>query len=194
MKKICLHDRGREDFSLTAARPACCFGSKLRYAGLRIKKLLVNDHGEMSIYTCFLVMGVVILVSFLLLYASVKITCINIRNGAKMELNNLSASIYADTYRSQRETNFSEYLNTLYSSSDYTAMLEETVTDGLAGKLPLSTHDYQVKNISLSFHVAGDRVEYVFSCDAEFYIFMFGRQYPAITRHIELTGYHNTKF
>ena len=56
----------------------------------------------MSIYTCFLVMGVVILVSFLLLYASVKITCINIRNGAKMELNNLSASIYADTYRSQR--------------------------------------------------------------------------------------------
>ena len=97
MKKICLHDRVREDLSLTAARPACCFGSKLRYAGLRIKKLLVNDHGDMSIYTCFLVMGVVILVSFLLLYASVKITCINIRNGAKMELNNLSASIYADT-------------------------------------------------------------------------------------------------
>ena len=156
--------------------------------------LLVNDRGDMSIYTCFLVMGVVILVSFLLLYASVKITCINIRNGAKMELNNLSASIYADTYRSQRETNFSEYLNTLYSSSDYTAMLEETVTDGLANKLPLSTDDYQVRNISLSFHVAGDRVEYVISCDAEFYISMFGRQYPAITRHIELTGFHNTKF
>ena len=33
---------------------------------------------------------------------------------------------YADTYRSQRETNFSEYLNTLYSSGDYTAMLEDT--------------------------------------------------------------------
>ena len=81
---------------------------------LPIKKRLANNRGDMSIYSCFLVMGVVILVSFLLLYASVKITCINIRNGAKMELNNLSASIYADTYRSQRETNFSEYLNTLY--------------------------------------------------------------------------------
>ncbi len=111
-----------------------------------------------------------------------------------MELNNLSASIYADTYRSQRETNFSEYLSTLYSSSDYTAMLEETVTDGLANKIPLSTDDYQIKNISLAFHAAGDRVEYVFSCDAEFYIFMFGHRYPAITQHIELTGYHNTKF
>ena len=46
------------------------------------------------------------LISFLLLYASIRITCINIRNGAKMELNNLSGTIYADTYRSQRETNF----------------------------------------------------------------------------------------
>ena len=44
-----------------------------------------------------------------------------------MELNNLSGTIYADTYRSQRETNFEEYLNTLYSSSDYTDMLEATV-------------------------------------------------------------------
>ena len=79
---------------------------------------LWNDRGDISIYTCFFVVGIVMLVSFLLLYASIRITCINIRNGAKMELNNLSASIYADTYHSQRETNFSEYLNTLYSSGD----------------------------------------------------------------------------
>ena len=177
----------------------------MRKIYLPIKRRLANERGDMSIFTCFFVMGIVILVSFLLLYASIKITCINIRNGAKMELNNLSASIYADTYRSQRETNFSEYLNTLYSSSDYsalayltpisyTAMLEETVADGLANKIPLSTDDYQIRNIHLAFHTAGDRVEYVFSCDAEFYIFMFGHQYPAITQHIELTGYHNTKF
>lgn len=68
-----------------------------------------NERGEIAIYSCFFVVGIVMLISFLLLYASVRINCINIRNGAKMELNNLSASIYADTYRSQRETNFSEY-------------------------------------------------------------------------------------
>ena len=158
------------------------------------RKPLRNDRGDISIYTCFFVVGIVMLVSFLLLYASIRITCINIRNGAKMELNNLSASIYADTYRSQRETNFSEYLNTLYSSGDYTAMLEDMVTDGLASKIPLSTDDCQVRDISLSFHVTGDRVEYVFSCNVEFYIRMFGRSYPAITRPVELTGYHNTKF
>ena len=155
---------------------------------------LRNDRGDISIFTCFFVVGIVMLVAFLLLYASIRITCINIRNGAKMELNNLSASIYADTYRSQRETNFSEYLNTLYSSGDYTAMLEDMVTDGLASKIPLSTDDYQVRDISLSFHVTGDRVEYVFSCNVEFYVRMFGRSYPAITRPVELTGYHNTKF
>lgn len=91
------------------------------------------------------------LISFLLLYASVRITCLNIRNGAKMELNNLSATIYADTYRSQRETNFEEYLRTLYSSRDYTEMLEATVAGGLAEKVPLSTDDYTVSDISLEF-------------------------------------------
>lgn len=160
----------------------------------RLRKQLQNEQGDISIFSCFFIVGIVMLISFLLLYASVRITCINIRNGAKMELNNLSASIYADTYRSQRETNFSEYLNTLYSSSSYKAMLEDAVTEGLAEKVPLSTEDYRIKNIRLDFHLTGDRVEYVFSCDAEFYIFMFGHSYPAITQRIELTGYHNTKF
>lgn len=165
-----------------------------RMKGSTDKNPFRNDRGDISIYTCFFVVGIVMLVSFLLLYASIRITCINIRNGAKMELNNLSASIYADTYRSQRETNFSEYLNTLYSSGDYTAMLEDMVTDGLASKIPLSTDDYQVRDISLAFHVTSDRVEYVFTCNVEFYVYMFGHYYPAITRPVELTGYHNTKF
>src|SRR5699024_256027 len=82
----------------------------------RLRRPLCNERGEITFFACFFVVGVVMLISFLLLYASVRITCINIRNGAKMELNNLSATIYADTYRSQRETNFEEYLRTLYSS------------------------------------------------------------------------------
>lgn len=166
----------------------------MRRIAHRIHGILRGKRGDISIFTCFFITGVVMLISFLMTYASIRITCINIRNGAKMELNNLSASIYADTYRSQRETNFSEYLNTLYSSSSYTAMLEDSVTEGLANKIPLSTDDYRIRNISLDFHVSGDRVEYVFSCDAEFYIYMFGHHYPVITQPIVLTGYHNTKF
>ena len=156
--------------------------------------VLRNDKGEITFYACFFVVGVVMLISFLLLYAAVQINVINIRNGAKMELNNLTASIYADTYRSQREVNYEEYMRTLYSSSTYTAQLERTVRDGLATKIPLSTDDYRVRNIRLAFNLAGDRVEYVFTCDVEFYITMFGNRYPTITRNVRLTGYHNTKF
>lgn len=159
-----------------------------------MKKPLKNDRGDISIFACFFVTGIIMLVSFLMLYASVSITCINIRNGAKMELNNLSASIYADTYRSQRESNFSEYLKTLYQSASYTRSLEQSVEDGLENKIALSTDDYRVRNISLDFTVVGDRVEYVFYCDVDFYIFMFGKEYPAITQEVRLTGYHNTKF
>jgi len=160
----------------------------------RFCRPLRNERGDLSIASCFIIVGIVMLISFLLLYASVKINCINIRNGAKMELNNLSASIYADTYRSQRESNFSEYLNTLYSSRDYMQQLEAAVEDGLASKVPLSTEDYELGNIHLAFEREGDRIRYIFSCDAGFYITMFGKRYPAITQRIELTGYHNTKF
>lgn len=159
-----------------------------------MRRVTRNDCGEISIFACFFVTGVIMLVSFLVLYASVRINGINIRNGVKMELNNLSASIYADTYRSQRESNFSEYLQTLYQSSSFTRSLEQSVEDGLARKMPLETDDYRVKNIRLSFAVAGDRIEYEFHCDAEFYIYMFGNRYPVITQDIRLTGYHNTKF
>lgn len=161
---------------------------------LQLKQLLRNERGEITFFACFFVVGIVMLISFLLLYASIRITCINIRNGAKMELNNLSGTIYADTYRSQRETNFEEYLNTLYSSSDYTDMLEATVAGDLDSKIPLSTEDYKVSDISLEFNVEDGRVEYIFYCDVEFYVRMFGHSYPAITQRVELTGYHNTKF
>lgn len=146
---------------------------------LQLKQLLRNERGEITFFACFFVVGIVMLISFLLLYASIRITCINIRNGAKMELNNLSGTIYADTYRSQRETNFEEYLNTLYSSSDYTDMLEATVAGGLDSKIPLSTEDYKVSDISLEFNVEDGRVEYIFYCDVEFYVRMFGHSYPA---------------
>lgn len=136
---------------------------------LRLKQPLRNERGEITFFACFFVVGIVMLISFLLLYASIRITCINIRNGAKMELNNLSGTIYADTYRSQRETNFEEYLNTLYSSNDYTDMLEATVAGGLDSKIPLSTEDYKVSDISLEFNVEDGRVEYIFYCDVEFY-------------------------
>ena len=56
----------------------------------RLRRPLRNERGEITFFACFFVVGVVMLISFLLLYASVRITCINIRNGAKMELNNLS--------------------------------------------------------------------------------------------------------
>ena len=89
---------------------------------------------------------------------------------------------------------YAEIAEKAYSSRDYTEMLEATVAGGLAEKVPLSTDDYTVSDISLEFNVVGDRVEYIFYCDVDFYVRMFGHSYPTITQRVELTGYHNTKF
>ena len=45
----------------------------------QLHRPLRNERGEITFFACFFVVGVVMLISFLLLYASVRITCINIR-------------------------------------------------------------------------------------------------------------------
>ncbi|MDE7430036.1 MAG: hypothetical protein K2N00_12385 [Lachnospiraceae bacterium] len=62
------------------------------------KKILKNERGDMSFFTIFVILAINMLMAFVLLFASVKINCMNIRNAAKMELNNVSARIYADTF------------------------------------------------------------------------------------------------
>lgn len=66
------------------------------------KKTIQNERGDMSFFTIFVILAIIMLMSFVLLFASVKINCMNIHNAAKMELNNVSARIYADTFREAR--------------------------------------------------------------------------------------------
>jgi hypothetical protein len=160
----------------------------------KLRQTLRGERGDITFFTCIFVVSTVMLISFLLLYASVQINCINIRNGAKLEINNLIAEIYADTFRSQREVNYGTYMRTLTSDAAYIRRLESSVGTGLAEKVPLSTEDYRISNIRLSFSQTGDRIEYVFTCSAEFYISMFGNRYPTIRQQIRLTGHHNVKF
>ena len=156
-------------------------------------KYIKNEKGEMTFFTIFVIIAIVMITSFLMLYASVKINSINIKNGVKMELNNMSAKIYDDTYQSQRESNFSTYLEKLYSDSDYTDMLVNSFIGGLSEKVSLHTKDYKLQNIDLSFSY-DDGIRYQFTCDAEFYFSMFGNQYPTVTQKISISGHHNTKF
>ena len=158
------------------------------------KNLLKNERGELSYFSVFVILAVNMLLSFLLLFASVKINCINIRNAAKMELNKVRARIYADTFHSQREANLDSYMAALHLSSAYQDALRTGFTHGQEERIELSNDDYTVSNISLQFHQYSDKIEYVVTCDATFRIRMFGELFPPITQHITLTGSHNTKY
>lgn len=158
------------------------------------KNILKDERGDLSYFTIFVVLAINMLLSFMLLFASVKINCINIRNAAKMELNNVSARIYADTFHSQREANLSSYMSDLHLSAAYQNALEAGFINGLEERIDLSTDDYTVSNISLQFNQHSDKIEYVVNCDAIFQIRMFGNLLPPITQHITLTGSHNTKY
>ncbi len=158
------------------------------------KKLLKNERGDMSFFTIFVILAINMLMAFVLLFASVQINCMNIRNAAKMELNNVSARIYADTFHSQREANLDSYMADLHLSSAYQDALRAGFINGMAERIQLSNEDYTVENISLRFNQYSDKIEYVVTCDATFRIHMFGELFPPITQHITLTGSHNTKY
>ena len=66
-----------------------------------IKRLFWDERGDLSFFTIFVILSINMVMAFLLLFATIRIECINIRNAAKMELNNVSARIYADTYPSR---------------------------------------------------------------------------------------------
>ncbi len=74
-----------------------------------MKKYWRNERGDLTFLTCFVMLALIMFISFMILFSEVKINSINIKNGIKMELNNLSASIYADTFRSQRELSYKQH-------------------------------------------------------------------------------------
>ena len=148
------------------------------------KKIIRNERGDLSFFTIFVILAITILMSFLLLFASVKINCMNIRNAAKMELNNVSARIYADTFHSQREANLDSYMADLHLSSAYQEALRAGFINGMEERIQLSNEDYRVENINLQFNQYSDKIEYVVTCDAVFQIHMFGELFPPITQHI----------
>lgn len=159
-----------------------------------MKIYLSRDNGDTTINAVFLILILNMLTAFLLLFVSVQIQCANIRNCAKISLNNLSAIIAEDTYRAMREGNMEEYEKICSASQEYKTYLKRTFDSNLLQHLRLETEDYRITSNRLEIHQRDDRIEFAFVCTVQLRISMFGRQYEPITRNVTLTGYHNTKY
>ena len=159
-----------------------------------MKSRIKSERGDMSFFSIFIILAINMLLSFVLLYASVQINCINIRIAAKMELNNVSARIYADTFHSQREANLTSYMSDISLSAAYKNALRASFTEGMRSRVKLTNDDYDVENIDLTFRQYSEKIEYIASFDITYRIRMFGESFPPIRRHVELTGSHNTKY
>ena len=159
-----------------------------------MKSRIKSERGDMSFFSIFIILAINMLLSFVLLYASVQINCINIRNAAKMELNNVSARIYADTFHSQREANLTSYMSDISLSAAYKNALRASFTEGIRSRVKLTNDDYDVANIDLTFRQYSEKIECIASFDITYRIRMFGESFPPIRRHVELTGSHNTKY
>lgn len=158
-----------------------------------MKKLIHNEEGDSNIMSTFIMLAITMLISYVLILSSVQSNCINIRNAAKMELNNISARIYADTYHSQREVDLNNYMDTLNFSQLYQNTLRADFINGLSTRIPLSNGNYSIQNIQLQFSRSAEKIDYQMSCDVTFHFQMMGKQYPFTVKQIHLTGSHNIK-
>ena len=111
-----------------------------------------------------------------------------------MELNNVSARIYADTFHSQREANLTSYMSDINLSAAYKNALRAGFVDGMKTSVKLTSEDYDVENIDLTLRQYSEKIEYVATFDITYKIRMFGESFPPIRRHVSLSGSHNTKF
>jgi len=84
-----------------------------------MKKYWRNERGDLTFLTCFVMLALIMFISFMILFSEVKINSINIKNGIKMELNNLSASIYGDRRLSYKQHPFGVHSGQRWSNSVY---------------------------------------------------------------------------
>ena len=115
-----------------------------------------NERGDMSFFSIFIILAINMLLSFVLLFASVQINCINIRNAAKMELNNVSARIYADTFHSQREANLTSYMSDINLSTAYKNALRAGFIEGMKSRVKFTKDEvsFVVTRIDVEPNVA----------------------------------------
>lgn len=82
-----------------------------------------------------------------------------------MELNNVSARIYADTFHSQREANLDSYMGDLYFSSAYQDALRTDFIQGLTDRIVLEneTTRCQISGwISVSMEMTAEKLNISF--------------------------------
>ena len=159
---------------------------------MKMKKYLRNENGNIPFIPCFVVAMMVLLVS-VMVYVTAEINCIHVRNTIKNELTNVSARISADTYKAMREGNLGEYYLTLTDDSAYKAELENLVVSKIESAMPLETDNYKIENIVLNFIENSDNIEYVLTCNVEYYVSLFGNARTIRAEEIELSGCHNIK-
>lgn len=155
---------------------------------------LKNERGDFSVpFTTLFVMAMVILLVHLMTWVGAEITFINIRNNVKNELTNVSIRISEDTYKAMREGDLDAYYHTLSSDTAYQGELQQLIRDNIASAMPLETSSYKVEDIALTFHQNGDNIEYVLTCNVEYFVSLFGDDRTIRAEAIELSGRHNIK-
>ncbi len=128
-----------------------------------------------------------------MLWMSSQITMMNVRNEIKNELANVSIRISEDTYAAMSEGSLASYYSLLADDRVYQNELKQIVVNGIKSTMDMENDNYKVSDISLDFIRHDDSIEYVLTCNIEYYLSFLGDSRTIKTEDVRLTARHNIK-
>ena len=152
----------------------------------------LDERGNVIFPACFVLAMTVVLLC-LMLWMSSQITMMNVRNEIKNELANVSIRISEDTYAAMSEGSLASYYAVLSSDRVYQNELKQIVVNGIKSTMDMENDNYKVSDISLDFIKHDDSIEYVLTCNIEYYLSFLGDSRTIKTEDVRLTARHNIK-
>ena len=105
----------------------------------------------------------------------------------------MSIRISEDTYAAMSEGSLASYYAVLSGDRVYQNELKQIVVNGIKSTMDMENDNYKVSDISLDFIRHDDSIEYVLTCNIEYYLSFLGDSRTIKTEDVRLTARHNIK-
>lgn len=158
-----------------------------------IRRCINNQRGDVYLYTVFVVMAFMMLMSVMIQWVGIGANMTAVRNAVKEELAAVSIRIESDTYQALREGNLDAYNRKLTSSTVYQNELRDLVIEKINDNINLNNKNFTVQGISLTFHKTADHIEYILTFDIRCRATFLGSQVTIANDDITLSGRHLLK-
>lgn len=164
---------------------------------------LCDKTGLGYVQTLIVILICIIVGAFFIVSTVAQLQAMEIKKTVRMEMNNLSSIITADTYNATKRGSLQEYEDRLSTSLTYRNYLLNTTKNNIATNLALTKSgtsfvgndekgnpDFVLSNFSLKQKNDKGRIEYTINCKITLYMQLFNNPIPGFDYDVSYVTHH----